>query len=101
MRKWTKEHAKFIGRVIFANFLKLPLERYENIIKEAEQSIYHEGDGSRLVTVRRLSKVTIPKEKVNRYGETKILRVKYRKLLSQVKKQIRFLRSSLRGKESI
>jgi len=36
-----------------------------------------------------------------KYEEAKVLRVKYRKLLSQVKKQIRFLRSSLRGKEPI
>ena len=33
--------------------------------------------------------------------DAKKMRVKYRKLLSQVKKQIRFLRSSLRGKEAI
>lgn len=31
----------------------------------------------------------------------KIARAKYRKLLSQVKKQIRFLRSALRGKEAV
>jgi len=36
-----------------------------------------------------------------KYQETKELRAKYRKLLSQVKKQIRFLRSSLRGKEAV
>ena len=36
-----------------------------------------------------------------KYEETKKLRGKYRKLLSQVKKQIKFLRSSLRGKEAI
>ena len=36
-----------------------------------------------------------------KYAEAKKLRAKYRKLLSQVKKQIRFLRSSLRGKEAI
>jgi len=36
-----------------------------------------------------------------KYEEAKKLRLKYRKLLSQVKKQIRFLRSTLRGKEAI
>ena len=40
------------------------------------------------------------KEK-KKYEEAKILRAKYRQLLSHVKKQIRFLRSSLRGKEAI
>lgn len=40
-------------------------------------------------------------EEKAKYQEAKILRAKYRKLLSQTKKQIRFLRSSLRGKEPI
>ena len=35
------------------------------------------------------------------YSEAKVMRGKYRKLLSQAKKQIKFLRSSLRGKEAI
>ena len=43
----------------------------------------------------------ISEEERKKYEEAKILRAKYRKLLSQVKKQIRFLRSSLRGKEAI
>ncbi len=43
----------------------------------------------------------ISEEEKNKYEEAKMLRAKYRKLLSQVKKQIRFLRSSLRGKEAV
>ena len=35
------------------------------------------------------------------YKEAKLLRAKYRNLLSQVKKQIKYLRSSLRGKQAI
>jgi hypothetical protein len=38
---------------------------------------------------------------IEKYEEAKEYRAKYRKLLSQVKKQIRFLRSTLRGKESV
>ena len=38
---------------------------------------------------------------LRKYREAKLYRAKYRKLLSQVKKQIKFLRSSLRGKEAI
>ena len=38
---------------------------------------------------------------LKKYQEAKRYRAKYRKLLSQTKKQIRFLKSSLRGKESI
>jgi len=43
----------------------------------------------------------ISEEEKRKYEEAKTLRAKYRKLLSQVKKQIRFLRSSLRGKEAV
>lgn len=38
---------------------------------------------------------------IKKYNKAKELRVKYRKHLAQVKKQIRFLRSALRGKEAI
>jgi len=51
--------------------------------------------------VKYIYKGKISEEEKKQYGEAKELRVKYRKLLSQVKKQIRFLRSSLRGKEAI
>jgi hypothetical protein len=37
----------------------------------------------------------------SKYQEAKVLRAKYRKLLSQVKKQVKFLKGTLRGKESI
>ncbi len=43
----------------------------------------------------------VPEKMIKKYKEVKEYRVKYRKLLSQVKKQIRFLRSTLRGKESV
>lgn len=43
----------------------------------------------------------ISQEKKKEYEEAKVLRAKYRKQLSQVKKQIRFLRSSLRGKQAV
>jgi len=38
---------------------------------------------------------------IKKYAQAKQLRAKYRKLLSQVKKQIKFLKGTLRGKESI
>lgn len=43
----------------------------------------------------------LPAEQIKKYKEAKEYRAKYRKLLSQVKKQIKYLRSSLRGKEAI
>ncbi len=43
----------------------------------------------------------MPKDQIQKYKEAKEYRAKYRKLLSQVKKQIKYLRSSLRGKEAI
>ena len=43
----------------------------------------------------------LPKTEIEKYKEAKKLRAKYRNLLSQVKKQIRFLKGTLRGKEAI
>lgn len=43
----------------------------------------------------------ISQNEIKKYQEVKEQRAKYRKLLSQLKKQIKFLRSTLRGKESI
>ena len=51
--------------------------------------------------VKYIYKGKISEAEKKKYEETKHLRAKYRKLLSQVKKQIRFLRGSLRGKEAI
>jgi ABC-type phosphate transport system auxiliary subunit len=51
--------------------------------------------------VKYIYKGKISEREKQKYLEAKELRAKYRKLLSQVKKQIRFLRSSLRGKEAI
>lgn len=51
--------------------------------------------------VKYIYKGRISEEEKKKYEEAKVLRAKYRKLLSQVKKQIRFLRSALRGKEAI
>ena len=44
---------------------------------------------------------TVSPEDIERYAQGKKLRAKYRKSLSQVKKQIKFLRGTLRGKEPI
>ena len=43
----------------------------------------------------------VSKSEIQKYKQAKEYRAKYRKLLSQVKKQIRFLRSTLRGKETV
>jgi len=51
--------------------------------------------------VKYFYKGKISEAEKKKYEEAKKLRAKYRKLLSQVKKQIKFLRSSLRGKEAI
>ena len=40
-------------------------------------------------------------KEIARYKQAKEYRAKYRKLLSEVKKQIKFLRSTLRGKKSV
>lgn len=51
--------------------------------------------------VKFVYKGKVSDEEIKKYKEAKEYRAKYRKLLSQVKKQIRFLRSVLRGKESV
>lgn len=51
--------------------------------------------------VKYIYKGKISDEEKKKYEEAKMLRLKYRKLLSQVKKQIRFLKGALRGKEAI
>jgi hypothetical protein len=40
-------------------------------------------------------------EEIQKYKKAKEYRARYRKLSSEVKKQIRFLRSALRGKEPV
>jgi hypothetical protein len=49
--------------------------------------------------VKFVYKGKLPKEEIKRYEEVKRFRAKYRKLLTQVKKQIAFLRKALRAKE--
>lgn len=51
--------------------------------------------------VKDIYKGKLSKNIIEKYEEAKELRAKYRKLLSQVKKQIKFLRGSIRGKEPI
>lgn len=51
--------------------------------------------------VRFIYKGKVSNDEIKKYREAKEYRAKYRNLLSQVKKQIRFLRSALRGKKSI
>ena len=51
--------------------------------------------------VKYFYKGKISEEERKKYEEAKKMRAKYRKLLSQVKKQIRFLKGALRGKEAV
>ena len=51
--------------------------------------------------VRFIYKGKLADEEVEKYQQAKQYRAKYRKLLSEIKKQIRFLRTTLRGKEPV
>jgi hypothetical protein len=51
--------------------------------------------------VRFIYKGKLADEEVEKYQQAKQYRARYRKLLSEVKKQIRFLRTTLRGKEPV
>ena len=43
----------------------------------------------------------VPEDLIKEYAKAKELRKKYRNALSQIKKQIKFLKGALRGQESI
>ena len=51
--------------------------------------------------VKFIYKGSIPDDSFQKYRQAKEYRAKYRKLLSEVKKQVKFLRSTLRGKKSV
>jgi len=51
--------------------------------------------------VRFIYKGKLSDEGIEKYENAKKYRAKYRKLLSELKKQIKFLRTTLRGKESV
>ncbi len=50
---------------------------------------------------RSLYRGKVSAEEIEKYRHAKEFRAKYRNLLSQVKKQVRFMRSALRGKEPV
>jgi len=51
--------------------------------------------------VKLIYKGKVSEDIIKKYKDAKEYRAKYRKLLSQVKKQIRFLQGALRGKEAV
>ena len=51
--------------------------------------------------VRSVYRGKVSKAELEKYRDAKGYRVKYRHLLSRVKKQIRFLKGALRGKEPV
>ena len=51
--------------------------------------------------IRFIYKGKLLDDEVSRYRQIKEMRAKYRQLLSRVKRQIKFLRSALRGKELV
>ena len=51
--------------------------------------------------VKYIYKGKISQEEMKKFEEAKVMRAKYRNLLSRAKKQIRFLRGALRGKEAV
>ena len=51
--------------------------------------------------VRFLYKGKLADDEIEKYEQAKQYRAKYRKLLSEVRKQIKFLRTTLRGKEPV
>lgn len=52
-------------------------------------------------SIKYLYKGKVAQEEINKFKEAKVSRFRYRNLLSKVKRQVKFLRSSLRGKEAV
>ena len=67
-------------------------------IKGKEYYYLVRREGKKLIYIYR---GTVSSREKRKYEEAKLLRARYRRLLSQVRKQIKFLRSSIRGKEAI
>jgi len=51
--------------------------------------------------VRFVYKGKLSDEEIARYRQTKQYRARYRRLLSEIRKQIKFLKGTLRGKDSV
>ena len=51
--------------------------------------------------VKSVYKGKVPENILQKYSEAKQYRAKYRHLLSRLKKEIRFIKGALRGKESV
>ncbi|MBI5399209.1 hypothetical protein HZB07_01135 [Candidatus Saganbacteria bacterium] len=103
---------------VIKGVLKEELENSERMKKSYERELANLPKGSLVKKQRRgrfyfylilrekgkvksIYKGKVSTEALDKYNQAKAYRAKYRKLLSQVKKQIRFLRSTLRGKESV
>ncbi len=68
---------------------KIGKQEYYYLARRVGDKIKHEYKGK------------MSEAEIRKYEDAKVSRAKYRKLLAQVKKQIKFLRGVLRGKESI
>ena len=69
--------------------------------KQIKNNEYHylvKRDGKK---IKHIYKGKLSAPEIKKYEEAKPLRAKYRKLLSQIKKQIKYLKGTLRGKEAI
>lgn len=79
MHKWTKRHAALVGRIIFANFLGLSLEKYRKVIDEVEgtrlfKKLSRCGPNSRknirAISTEYLSKTNVSRKKTEQSSKT-------------------------------
>ena len=85
--------AELPGGVIYLT--SFDTSKYYPIVKDMQIRFRRPAMGDVTVSVR------VSEEEIAKYKQAKEYRAKYRKLLSEVKKQIKFLRSTLRGKQSV
>ena len=102
---------KGVLREELENSLRMKEDYERELAKLPEGSLIRKkikGHGYYYLVLRKKGKVkfiykgkNVSEAELKKYKEAKEYRAKYRKSLSQVKKQVKFLRSALRGKEPV
>ena len=83
------------------NVVSGDIREYDGIKKIVKGHEYYYLEVREKGKVRFIYKGKCSNKEIQKYKQAKEYRAKYRKLLSEVKKQIKFLRSTLRGKQPV
>jgi hypothetical protein len=90
-RAMKKDYERAIARLPKGSLVKKKIKGHEYYYLQVREK----------GKVRFIYKGKLPEKEIAMYEEAKTYRAKYRKLLGEVKKQIKFLEATLRGKKSV